>query len=146
MLQQPSGTKIFGMSSFELLNSWNQHIKIYLCTKFQRLMAFRTQDSNGQCFVMAAIVEFKMVADPLVIPLGAGNFSTQHVKIPLYAKFHTFCRMWISLPIFVTYLPHYQTDNHASTPPLVFLQARCISCHPTNSVKALKAYVCEQLA
>jgi len=32
-----------------------------------------------------------------------------------------------------------QTDNHASTPPLSFLQARCASCHPTNSVKALKA-------
>ena len=32
-----------------------------------------------------------------------------------------------------------QTDNHASTPPLSFLQARCPSCHPTDSVKALKA-------
>jgi len=32
-----------------------------------------------------------------------------------------------------------QTDNHASTPPLKFLQAGCPSCHPTNSVKALKA-------
>jgi len=32
-----------------------------------------------------------------------------------------------------------QTDNHASTPPLVFLQAGCPSCRPTNSVKALKA-------
>jgi len=32
-----------------------------------------------------------------------------------------------------------QTDNHASTSPLSFLQARCPSCHPTNSVKALKA-------
>ena len=32
-----------------------------------------------------------------------------------------------------------QTDNHASTPPLCFLQARCPSCHPTNSAKALKA-------
>jgi len=32
-----------------------------------------------------------------------------------------------------------QTDNHASTPPLSFLQARCPSCHPTNGVKALKA-------
>jgi len=30
-----------------------------------------------------------------------------------------------------------QTDNHTSTPPLVFLQAGCPSCHPTNSVKAL---------
>ena len=32
-----------------------------------------------------------------------------------------------------------QTDNHASTPPLTFLQAGCPSCRPTNSVKALKA-------
>ena len=32
-----------------------------------------------------------------------------------------------------------QTDNHASTPPLSFLQAGCPSCRPTNSVIALKA-------
>jgi len=32
-----------------------------------------------------------------------------------------------------------QADNHASTLPLSFLQAGCPSCHPTNSVKALKA-------
>jgi len=31
-----------------------------------------------------------------------------------------------------------QTDSHASTPPLRFLQAGCPSCPPTNSVKALK--------
>ena len=36
-----------------------------------------------------------------------------------------------------------QTDNHASTPPLSFSQARCPSCHPTNSVKALKAQINE---
>jgi len=33
-----------------------------------------------------------------------------------------------------------QTDKHASTLPLSFLQAGCPSCHPTNSVKALKGY------
>jgi len=32
-----------------------------------------------------------------------------------------------------------QTDNHASTSPLSFLQAGCPSYRPTNSVKALKA-------
>jgi len=32
-----------------------------------------------------------------------------------------------------------QVDSHASTPPLCFLQARCPSCRPTNSVEALKA-------
>jgi len=31
-----------------------------------------------------------------------------------------------------------QTDNHTSTPPLSFLQARCPSCCPTNSLKGLK--------
>jgi len=34
-----------------------------------------------------------------------------------------------------------QTDNHASIPPLSFLQAGCPSCRPTNSVKALKGYI-----
>jgi len=32
-----------------------------------------------------------------------------------------------------------QTDNHASTPLVSFLQAGCPSCCPTNSIKALKA-------
>jgi len=32
-----------------------------------------------------------------------------------------------------------QTDNHASTSPLSFLQAGCPNCRLTNSVKALKA-------
>ena len=32
-----------------------------------------------------------------------------------------------------------QTDKHASTPPLSLLQAGCPSCHPANSIKALKA-------
>jgi len=32
-----------------------------------------------------------------------------------------------------------QTDNHASTPPLSFLQAGCPSSRPTNSARALKA-------
>ena len=35
----------------------------------------------------------------------------------------------------------FQTDNHASTPPLSYLQAGCPSCRPTNSVEALKATV-----
>ena len=34
---------------------------------------------------------------------------------------------------------HLNPDNHASTPPLRFLQAGCPSCRPTNSIKALKA-------
>ena len=37
------------------------------------------------------------------------------------------------------------TDNHASTSPLSFLQAGCPSCRPTNSVKALKAILCDSV-
>ena len=33
-----------------------------------------------------------------------------------------------------------QTDNHASTPLLSFLQAGCPSCRPTNSAKALISF------
>ena len=39
----------------------------------------------------------------------------------------------------------HQADNYASTPPLSFLQAGCPSCRTTNSVKALKAYVCKEM-
>jgi len=40
-------------------------------------------------------------------------------------------------------LDHMQicTLPYASTPPFSFLQARCPSCHPTSSIKALKAYI-----
>ena len=37
-----------------------------------------------------------------------------------------------------------QTANHAITPPLSFLRAGCPSCCPTNSVKALKAFVLDK--
>ena len=35
----------------------------------------------------------------------------------------------------------FQTDNHANTPSLSFLQAGCPSSRPTNSVKALKVVI-----
>jgi len=46
---------------------------------------------------------------------------------------------WHQLGHMQTICTSLQTDNHASTPPLSFLQAGCPSCRPTNSVKALKA-------
>jgi len=39
-----------------------------------------------------------------------------------------------------------QTDNHASTSPLSFLQAGCPTCRPTDNVKALKADWLEAVA
>ena len=45
-------------------------------------------------------------------------------------QWHQLCRMQVCTSL--------QADNHASTPPLSFLQAGCPSCRPTNGVKALK--------
>jgi len=59
---------------FTLIHCLTQHVKIPLFTKFQCHRSFGTQDSNVQRFVMAAMLEFKMAADPLVRPLGSGNF------------------------------------------------------------------------
>jgi len=48
---------------------------------------------------------------------------------------------WHQLSHMQTICTSLQTDSHASTPPLSFLQAGCPSCRPTNSVKALKTQV-----
>jgi len=40
---------------------------------------------------------------------------------------------------YANHLHLLQTDNHASTSSLSFLQAGCPSCCPTNSIKELKA-------
>ena len=50
--------------------------------------------------------------------------------------------IWISLKHQLGYMQlctSLQTDNHASTPLLRFLQAGCPSCRLTNSIKAQKA-------
>ena len=46
-------------------------------------------------------------------------------------QWHQLCHMQVCTSL--------QTDNHASTPPLSFLQAGCPSCRPIKSIKALKA-------
>ena len=45
-------------------------------------------------------------------------------------QWHQLCHMQVCTLL--------HTDNHASTPPLSFLQAGCPSCRPTNSIKAPK--------
>jgi len=46
-------------------------------------------------------------------------------------QWHQLGRMQVCISLY--------SDNHAGTLRLSFLQAGCPSCHPTNSVKALKA-------
>jgi len=51
-------------------------------------------------------------------------------------------RQWVAMasaePYANLHLDH--TDNHSIIPPRNFLQAGCPSCHPANSIKALKAH------
>ena len=69
-----------------------------------------------------------------------GWASTRKVKsIWILLKQETVSGSGISWDICKSACTLLQTDNHASTPPLCFLQAGCPSCRPTNSVKALKA-------
>ena len=70
------------------------------------------------------------------LPGWAGTRKVKPIWILL--KQETVSGSGISWAICVCTL--FQTDNHASTSPLSFLQAGCPSCHPTNSIKALKAY------
>ena len=44
---------------------------------------------------------------------------------------------WVSSSDSIQVAKYHQSENHASTPPFSFLQARCPSCRPTNSVKAI---------
>ena len=63
-------------------------------------------------------------------------------KVKPISGFHWRKRWWVAVAsagLHVQVCTLLRTDNHTSTPPLSFLQAGCPSCHPTNSVKALKA-------
>jgi len=61
-----------------------------------------------------------------------GKTSLDFTKVDIEWQWHQLGHMQVCTSL--------QTDNHASTSPLSFLQARCPYCHPTNSIKALKAY------
>ena len=57
-------------------------------------------------------------------------------------------RQWVAVAsagLYASLCTSLQTNNHASTPPLRFLQAGCPSCRPTNSVKALKAHKVQKI-
>ena len=72
-------------------------------------------------------------------PRLPGWAATRKVKpISILLKQETVSGSGISWAICKS-TPRSRQINHSSTPPPCFLQARCPSCRPTNSVKALKA-------
>jgi len=75
-----------------------------------------------------------------IFPGLPGSACTRKVKsIWILLKQETVSGSGISWAICKSAPSSLQTDYHASTPPLSFLQDGCPSCGPTNSVKALKA-------
>ena len=77
------------------------------------------------------------------LPGWAGTRKVQSIWILLKQETESGSWQWHQLG-HMQVCTSLQTDNHASTPPLaVFLQARCPSCRPINSVKALKENIWE---
>jgi len=92
------------------------------------------------CFMITSCMPLPIHPHPFSSPLSGTTQVSWYQKGQTYLAF-TEARdsewQWQQLhPVQVCTL--LQTDNHASTPPLSFLQAGCPSCRPTNSVKALK--------
>ena len=73
--------------------------------------------------------------------LSGATRVSQYQKGKNQSGFYWSKRQWVAVSSAGPYASlHLAPDRyHTSTPPLSFLQARCPSCHPTNSVKALKA-------
>jgi len=63
--------------------------------------------------------------------------STRKVKP---SGFYWSKRQWVAVASarYMQVCTSLQTDDHANTPRLKFFTARCPSCCPTNSIKALK--------
>jgi len=68
-----------------------------------------------------------------------GWASTRNVKPkPIWISWSK--RQWVASAMHMQICTSCQTDNHARTQLLSFLQDRCPSCHPTNSIKAMKVW------
>jgi len=78
-----------------------------------------------------------IITHPFNGPLSGTTRLSQYQKGKTIEARHSECQ-WNQLG-HMQVCTSLQTDNHASTPLLSFLQAGCLSCRPTNSVKALKA-------
>ena len=74
-------------------------------------------------------------------PLSRTTRVSRYQKGKNQSGFYWSERHWVAVESAGPYASlHLAPDRyHASTPPLIFLQAGCPSCCPTNSVKALKA-------
>ena len=90
-------------------NIGNQCPKLPLYAKFQCHMSHKTHENDFQWFFTAAILDFKMAADPLVRSLGAGYIWNQRPKLRLYAKFqcHSSCKIWENDFIEISWRPSW---------------------------------------
>ena len=74
-------------------------------------------------------------------PLSGTTRVSRYQKGKTNSGFYWSKRRWLAVASSGQVCTSLKTDNHASTPPLSFLQAGCLFCRPTNNVKALKANI-----
>jgi len=65
---------------------------------------------------------------------GVGNVRRSGGDAELTERQQHYARILVNQYQYTHTHTSLQTDNHASTPPLNFLQVGCPSCHPTNSI------------
>ena len=140
---------LMATSAFEIgRRCWTSPQQCYLdCLRTLQLCqtkAYRSTNSKRYCYLMAEWSEMMKLhthTHPFNGPLSGTTRVSRYQKGETNLDF-TEARdsewQWHQLG-HMQACTSLQTDNHTSTPPLSFLQAGCPSCHPTNSVKVLKA-------
>ena len=112
------------------------HNKVFVCGSYYGY--FTVQNSTYKCIHKQVAIH----KHPFKGPFSRTNRASRYQKSKTNLDF-TEARdsewQWNQLPRNMQVCTALQTDNHASTPPLSFLQAGCPSCRPANSIKALKA-------
>ena len=126
---------------------WHPHIKRFLDSAVLTIMTNRHAEgpgySNNSSHLMLQL-HIATHTHPFNGPLSRSTQVNQYQKGKINLDFteaRDSERQWHQLG-HMQVCTLLQRDNHASTPPLSFLQAGCPSCRPTNSVKALKAQRC----
>ena len=121
------------------VNNCNHRTDELHCCQFIALLILRRAQWRKSVFAVTCThthTRLSLTALFLGLPGSAGTRKVKPIWILLKQRvsewqWHQLGHMQVCISL--------QTNNHASTPPLSFLQAGCPSCHPTNSVKALKA-------
>ena len=151
---QRNALSVSFQSSVDTLNKFTSLVKV-TDSRFYDGFSFE----NSACFMNSCVMQ----STHLTWNKINGSYSVYFILFQLCRRSHTHTRLmalcpglpwvsryqksgfywskrqWVAVASAGPYASLHCAPDHASTPPLSFLQARCPSCCPTNSVKALKA-------